>query len=667
MHSVETAAQTINEVIDRNLFERYGDVQAFTYNAAVYEPANWGTPGETNPLVVSMNRYMKAYGLYKIMMLVGNDGRLLAVNTRNSLGEPLDTAALYKHNYAQEKWFADAAAGKFLQGTNGLTGTAVQQPQVSSVVADIYKSDGYSIAFSAPAISPEGKTIGVWVNFADFGLVEDIISQQYANLSKTLWSELEITVLDPTGTVIVDYDSERVKGAKYVRDLNVVGKFNLVEKKLSTAIKAVKGEQGSEVAVHARKGIEQVGGYAHSLGAYDYPGLGWSILLRVPSEVAFGTLHDMQELLLITLAVIVGSSLLISIWIGIMAAKPVKTLAGLVERLAGGDKSITVPMTNRFDELGDIARATQIFKDNALKLDKMTEEQEELKKKAEIEKKASQEKIATDFEDSVKGIVNIVASAATELSHTAQEMAQSIVKSSQLAMGATDAATRTSANVQTVASASEELSASVKEISSQLQKTSQLVTQSRQKAENADTLASALTVASDKVAGAMEMISSIAGQINLLALNATIESARAGDAGKGFAVVASEVKSLASQTDKSVAEIQGVIVEMRNASSAIISALNEIKSSVSSITEATTSVASAVEEQSATTNEIARNMQTAATGTQTITDNLGNVSASSSQAGVAADQMLQATQELSKQAEGLNTQVNNFLQKIRAA
>lgn len=289
--------------------------------------------------------------------------------------------------------------------------------------------------------------------------------------------------------------------------------------------------------------------------------------------------------------------------------------------------------------------------------------------KAEIErdKHEMQEKLADEFERSVKGIVNVVAAAATELAQTAQNMMEVVKSSGRKAGEASNAAAMTMANVQSVASASEELSSSVKEISNQFHKTAGLVSQSREKTASADSLANALTISSDRVSQAMEMISEISGQINLLALNATIESARAGEAGKGFAVVANEVKNLAGQTDKSVVEIKGVVQEMRVASQAIISALNEIKSSVSSISEATSSVSSAVEEQSATTNEIARSMQVAATGTQTISGNLNDVSDSAVQSGNAAEQMLSASRELSKQAENLNTQVDGFLSKIRAA
>lgn len=283
------------------------------------------------------------------------------------------------------------------------------------------------------------------------------------------------------------------------------------------------------------------------------------------------------------------------------------------------------------------------------------------------DKHAMQERLASDFEQSVKGIVNIVAAAATELAQTAQNMMEVIKGSSRKTIDASNAASVTMANVQTVAAAAEELSASVKEISDQFHRTTQLVTESEERTANADSLANALNISSDKVSTAMEMISEISGQINLLALNATIESARAGEAGKGFAVVANEVKNLAGQTDKSVVEIKVVVEEMRTASRAIIGALGEIKSSVGSISHASSSVASAVEEQSATTNEIARSMQTASSGTQTVSNNLNDVSNSSAEAGGAAEQMFQASQELSKQSESLNAQVNSFLSKIRAA
>jgi len=357
---------------------------------------------------------------------------------------------------------------------------------------------------------------------------------------------------------------------------------------------------------------------------------------------------------------------LLSILIAAMTASNVKKR--ITARLSDTDAILNSIAGGKYDneiEVGDDELKHTLTLVKALQA---TLAYSQLEKK-EIERQVNQAQVqlANDFERSVKSIVNMVASAATELSQTAESMVGTAKESAQKASNASGEAASTTANVQSVAAASEELSATVKEISAQLQKTSTLVGESQEKARNADNVANALNEATTKVGSAMDMIASIAGQINLLALNATIESARAGEAGKGFAVVASEVKNLANQTNKTTEEIQQVVDEMRKAAQDIIVALKEIGISVSSISNATTNVASAVEEQSATTIDISRNMATAASSAQLIADSLQDVQASSSHAGAASEQMLAASRELSKQAEELNTQVDNFLLRVRAA
>lgn len=169
-------ASNLIDIIERALFERYGDVQAFGLNAAASNPANWHRPGEDTPLVRAMNGYMTNYGLYKLMLLVSPEGKLLAANTTRADGKPLDTGSLYGRSFADAPWLKATLAGKFLEGRNGFTGTYVEQPAINDLVAKLYGEDGYVVTFAAPVRDSAGKVVAVWVNFADFGLVESIVA-----------------------------------------------------------------------------------------------------------------------------------------------------------------------------------------------------------------------------------------------------------------------------------------------------------------------------------------------------------------------------------------------------------------------------------------------------------------------------------------------------------
>lgn len=345
--------------------------------------------------------------------------------------------------------------------------------------------------------------------------------------------------------------------------------------------------------------------------------------------------------------------------------RPIRLMTQRMESLATGDLSVKIPGLDRKDEIGEMAQSVLIFKQNAEEKIQLEAEAKRAEEKSIADQKAAMNTLADTFEQNVKGVVNMVSSAATELSMTAQDVTERVDRSAHMAQDATGAAADTTANVQSVAAAAEELTASVREISSQVQRSNELVNASVQRTEAADVHAQALLAASQQVREVIQLIADISGQINLLSLNATIESARAGEAGKGFAVVASEVKNLANQTDQSIQTIQKVIEGMDAASADIVSSLSDIKQSIEEISHGSGGIASAVEEQSATTDEIASNMQTASSSTQMIGENLKQVAETSAGASQASREILEASQELSQQAATLDTQVDEFLATIR--
>ena len=346
--------------------------------------------------------------------------------------------------------------------------------------------------------------------------------------------------------------------------------------------------------------------------------------------------------------------------------KPISLVVDRMGKLTKGELAIDVPEFARRDEIGALVGSLKAFHQAAIAQDK-AQKAELARSEAEQKRSTAIQKITADFESKVKGIVSAVASASTELTHTAEEVTKVMGENTTNAQHAAESSAETSNNVQSVASAAEEMAASVKEISSQVQKTNQLANDSRQRTVDADDKAVLLSQATQKVSEAVTLIANIASQINLLALNATIESARAGEAGRGFAVVASEVKNLANQTNKSVEDVTLVIAEVNAASSAIIEALKNIRESTENVSGAAATIAAAVEEQSATTNEITRNMHSAAKGTHVISESLASVSSSSSQASSAAGEVFSAAQELSRQSEELNHEVVEFLHSIRVA
>ncbi len=380
------------------------------------------------------------------------------------------------------------------------------------------------------------------------------------------------------------------------------------------------------------------------------------------------TTGDTIRTMWISIGVATVITVALALWIGLTCiSRPVVRMCAAMRSLAGGDKSVEIPGVGRKDEIGQMAETVQVFKDGMIEADRLREANQRQKAEAETERKSGMVRLADNFEAGIKGVVNSVASQATEMQSAAQAMTHTAEQATQQATAVAASVEQASANVQTVATASEELSASVLEIGRQVEQSSKIASQAVTEADRTNTTVEGLNRTAQRIGEVVQLIETIAGQTNLLALNATIEAARAGDAGKGFAVVASEVKSLAAQTAKATEEIRAQISEIQGATGQTVEAIRTIGTTIRQMSEIATTIASAVEEQGAATREIASNVHQAAQGTGDIATNIEGVSRAAGDTGAAASQVLSSAGELARQSETLRRDVDEFLATVRAA
>jgi methyl-accepting chemotaxis protein len=693
-------AKSTGDIIDRNLFERYGDVQAFAANALV-EKINFTDPalnersGIRQELVATMNTYVRLYGIYPVMMLLNRNGQVLAINSSDANAKPVDTSFVQGLNFADAPWFQKALSGDFLTKDSNGQGSVILDPRREGVVARVTKSDGFSMAFAAQVRNAQQEVQGVWVNFIDFSTIEDIVTEQYQSLKENNQPNAEITVLDRQGRVLIDYDPA-TRGLPYKRDFTVLQNLNLAQKGVTAAQEAVAGKSGALVSLHARKKVEQAAGYAATKGIYSYPGLGWSVLVRVPVQEAFVEINSLNFETLVMIALCAVLVLVVGSFVGVWFTKPINTLNNTMRTLAQGTVVAEIPYLNHRGEAGRIARTVQVFKENterkqvlereqqrvqaereaereaqaALKIAQAEQEakrDQERQRQAEQERKAMREELAHNFEQSVQHIVTQLSTAVVNLKATSQTLTTTASSTSAQVTQVTQSVRMAGENVNTVAAAAEELSASVAEISNQISATAREVEDASQLAIASRNQVNGLVDAATRIGEVINLINDIASRTNLLALNATIEAARAGEAGRGFAVVATEVKSLAQQTADAAQDIIKQVTAIQDETGLAVEAISRINDRVEAISQQSSAVSAALNEQSTATTEIARSSVLAASGTQQIDDSMGYVTQAAQSTYQDAHTVDHAAGQVETYTHKLKHDIELFIAKLRAA
>jgi methyl-accepting chemotaxis protein len=431
----------------------------------------------------------------------------------------------------------------------------------------------------------------------------------------------------------------------------------------SESVRASLSGETSALMVEDYRGVPVYSAF----GPIDFHGARWAILAEMDVAEVRGPTIVMRDTVALLLVGLAAALSLLGLFVGRSIANPISQMASDMGRIAEGDINASISGMNRGDEIGEMAKAVQVFKENTEARIRLEERQKEDALRAEQDKRDMMNRLATDFQSTVGNIVDSLTDAAGNMQDNAEKMKSNVDSAITQSTVVSSAALQASTNVQSVASATEQLTASVSEIRRQVHATTATSRDAVEQARETSEIMTNLSDAANRIGAVVELITDIAAQTNLLALNATIEAARAGDAGRGFGVVASEVKNLAQQTQTATEEIAEQISSIQSATNKSVDSIKRITDTINSFSEATTTISQAIEEQDNATVEISQSVQQAAYGTSEVSSSISSVNDAAQQTGGSAGQVLNVSRDISTQANSLRESVLEFLKQVRAA
>ena len=383
---------------------------------------------------------------------------------------------------------------------------------------------------------------------------------------------------------------------------------------------------------------------------------GFATVTAESDQILSGT-SKLQEILA-GLGLLIGAVLAVLIGRGIV--RPIRTMTAAMTQLARGNTAIAVPARENTDEIGEMARAVEVFRQQAIENARLSTAAEH-EQQAKDRRQKAMDRHTQDFGVSISGVMTSLSAAATAMQQSATAVTQGAQRTRETTSGTVEGAQVSSRDLNAVAAATEELAHSVNEISRQVAHVTVSVRTAVDRAAQTDAKVVGLSEAADRIGEVVRLITTVASQTNLLALNATIEAARAGEAGRGFAVVAGEVKTLATQTARATDQIASQITAIRGATDEAVSAVRDVGAAIGQVEAVATAIAAAVEEQAAATREITDSVQKVNSSTAAAAIAMGEVLAIAESTDASSISALQVAEEVGRTASTLRREVTDFL------